>query len=117
MKKNIFGILVSLSLLAFTFQTRAQQSQTPDDVKGGADEIEGWIVKRTAKGIVKIPRKQKFRFEGSELEAEGATPPTTQFQPRLTPRQASLLPLRTSYKREIYESAGMKLRTKGDSAQ
>ena len=117
MKNFVFGFLISFSGFTFALRAPAQEARTAEDVKGGADEIEGWIVKRTAKGIVKIPRKQKFRFEGSELEAEGATPPTTQFQPRLTPRQASLLPLRTSYKREIFESAGMKLRTKGDSAQ
>lgn len=102
-------------LFLFSVPTIAQKSAIAEDVRGGADEIEGWIIKKTPKGIVKIPRKQKFRFDGSELEADSAVPPSTQFQPRLTPRQASLLPVKKSYKREIYESAGMRLKEKGES--
>jgi len=89
-------------------------AQKEDESKlGGADAVEGWIYKKTDKGIIKIPKKQKFKFDGSSLEGEAGTPPASVLQPRLTPERKSLIPIRTSFQNEYFDSLGLAKKTTG----
>jgi hypothetical protein len=98
--------LFLMTLLAFWGWLGQAQSDL-EKASGGADEIEGWIIKKTDKGIIKIPKKQKFKFDGTSLEADASAPPATVLQPRLTPNRKSLIPVRTSFRNEFYDSVGV----------
>jgi hypothetical protein len=75
--------------------------------KGGADTSEGWIIKRTKDGkIIKIPRKQTFKFGGSDVSGEASRPNETLLGSRLVPRDTTLIPERRTYRSEIMESVG-----------
>ena len=67
----------------------------------GATSEEGWIVKRTKNGIIKIPKKQIFKFGETGIEGSEERPAESLFKPRNRPDQTSLIPERKSYKREL----------------
>jgi hypothetical protein len=96
-----------LMIMGLSMPLRAQTAAELEKAKGGADEVEGWIIKKTPKGIVKIPKKQKFRFDGSQLEGDGSGPPSSVLQPRQTPERRSLIPVRTSFQNEFLDSMGI----------
>jgi len=76
-----------------------------------SDSTEGWIVKRTKDGkIIKIPRKQTFKFGGSEVSAEANRPNETLLGSRITPKAATLIPERRSYRKEILSTVGFQER-------
>lgn len=74
--------------------------------RGDTESTQGYIIKQTNKGLIKIPRKQSFKFGGSDVEGQAQSPSQTVFGKRPTPQRASLIPERTSFKREILDTAG-----------
>lgn len=86
---KVFGALLAFSV------AHAQD-------KGGDDE---YIIRRTKTGVVKIPKKQTFRFEGSEIEGAAARPSQSLLGPRSTRQEASLVPMRAHFRDEVLDSA------------
>lgn len=74
---------------------------------GGADRVEGYIIKRDGKNIIKIPKKQVFEFGGSEVEGSTQAPSQSVFGKRPNARPATLIPERQSFRSEFFESAGV----------
>ncbi len=74
---------------------------------GGADSTEGWIIKHTDQGIIKIPRKQTFKFSGSEVGGQAQSPSQSVMGKRPQARPATLIPERRSFRNEYFESAGI----------
>ncbi len=73
-----------------------------------ADSEEGWIIKKTKSGIIKIPKKQNFKFGGSNIEGSGERPSETVLGTNQGRKEVSLIPLRTSFKGEALESMDYK---------
>jgi hypothetical protein len=109
MKKTLIGITFLFTLASGLARAQSEEENS-ERVRGGADEIEGWIIKKTPKGIVKIPKKQKFKFEGSDLEADSGQPPSTVLQPRIAPDRRSLIPVRPTFQNEFLDSTGIEKR-------
>jgi hypothetical protein len=74
--------------------------------KSGADSQEGWIIRRTKDGIIKIPKKETFKFEGGEISGSAQRPSQTVLGSRPSANRYSLLPERRNYKSDILGSAG-----------
>ena len=70
------------------------------------DRQEGWIIRQTEQGLVKVPAKQYFRFEGLNLSGKAYTPFQAVFDQRPARRNKSLIPVRTSFKREVIDASG-----------
>jgi hypothetical protein len=95
----------SIVLLSFSLTTLA--AEKAKKLPGGADYQQGWIIKRTKDGIIKIPKKQGFVFTGSELEAEANRPGTGVFGSRPDRDRLSLIPIRKSFRREALSASGL----------
>ncbi len=102
--KKIFGTLGTLVVLLAAITARAEEKKK---FSGGADYQQGWIIKRTKDGIIKIPKKQGFVFSGSELEAEANRPGTGVFGTRPERDRLSLIPVRKSFRREALSASGL----------
>jgi hypothetical protein len=76
----------------------------------GADRQEGWIIQKTDKGIVKIPRRQVFIFDGSNISGKGLAPGQSILQKRPSRSRRSLIPERYSFRREGLDSVGFQER-------
>lgn len=75
--------------------------------KSGADSEEGWIIRRDEKGrLVKVPRRQTFKFSGTDVEAGANRPSQTVLGQRPVYRKTTLIPERSSFRREFYEASG-----------
>jgi hypothetical protein len=72
----------------------------------GADREEGWIVRRTSRGLVKVPKKQSFRFQGSDIFGLPSRPAETTFGQRQGRQNRSLIPVRQSFDKEFLGSMG-----------
>ena len=72
----------------------------------GQDRSEGWVVRQTEKGLVKVPAKQYFRFEGLSLSGKAYSPYQATFDQRPSRKSKSLIPVRTSFKREVLDASG-----------
>ena len=70
------------------------------------DRQEGWVVRQTENGLVKVPAKQYFRFEGANLSGKAYTPFQAVFDQRPGRKNKSLIPVRTSFKREVLDASG-----------
>jgi hypothetical protein len=70
------------------------------------DRSEGWVVRQTEKGLVKVPAKQYFRFEGLSLSGKAYSPYQATFDQRPSRKSKSLIPVRTSFKREVLDASG-----------
>lgn len=70
------------------------------------DRQEGWIIRQTEQGMVKVPAKQFFRFEGLNLNGKAYTPFQAVFDQRPSRKNKSLIPVRTSFKREVIDASG-----------
>lgn len=70
------------------------------------DRSEGWVVRQTEKGMVKVPAKQYFRFEGLSLSGKAYSPYQATFDQRPSRKSKSLIPVRTSFKREVLDASG-----------
>ena len=97
MKKIILLMGWGLSLVAFS------QSQK---YTSGATREEGWIVKKTKDGIIKIPKKQYFSFDGSDIGGKAYTPTQGVLGQRPPRRNVNLIPERRSYRQEAQTTAG-----------
>ena len=85
----------------------APEGQAPKvGKKSGADSQEGWIIRRTKDGIIKIPKKETFKFEGGEISGSAQRPSQTVLGSRPSANRYSLLPERRNYKSDILGSAG-----------
>lgn len=71
---------------------------------------EGWIIRRTDKGIIKIPRKQKFRFEGAEITGSAKRPTQSILGSRVSRQNTSLIPVRRSFREEFLNVSGLQER-------
>ncbi|HVJ65931.1 MAG TPA: hypothetical protein VM901_11790 [Bdellovibrionota bacterium] len=76
----------------------------------GADRQEGWIIQKTDKGIVKIPKRQIFIFDGSNISGKGLAPGQTILQKRPSRTRRSLIPERYSFRREGLDAVGFQER-------
>jgi hypothetical protein len=94
------GIICSMSLWTLRAQNKSEN-------KSGADSEEGWIIRRTQKGIIKVPKKQKFRFEGSDISGDVDRPSQSVLGTRVPRKNASLIPVRTSFKDEYLSVSGL----------
>lgn len=66
-----------------------------------------YIYKKTKDGrTLKIPKKQYFKFRGSDVKGEVDRPFEADFGNRKMPRRRSLIPIRKSFRREAVEAAG-----------
>jgi hypothetical protein len=74
---------------------------------GGADSEEGWIIRRTKNGVVKVPKKQKFRFEGSDVSGNVERPSQSVLGARVPRKNTSLIPVRTSFREEALAVSGL----------
>jgi hypothetical protein len=75
--------------------------------KSGADSEEGYIVKQTQDGrIIKIPKKQTFKFGESDIQGEANRPSESILSPRNGPPRNSLIPVRKSFRRESLDTLG-----------
>ncbi len=83
----------------------APAKPAPSDDDG---EVEGYIVQKTAQGYIRVPRKQRFKFSGSDVEGQGSRPNESNFGQRPQVRETSLIPIRSSFRPEILETAGQK---------
>ena len=70
------------------------------------DRSEGWVVRQTENGLVKVPAKQYFRFEGLGLGGKAYTPFQAVFDQRPVRKNKSLIPVRNSFKREVLDASG-----------
>ncbi len=71
---------------------------------------EGWIIRKTSRGIIKIPKKQKFRFEGTEIEGGISRPSNSVLGTRVQRKNTSLIPVRTSFREEFLGTSGIQER-------
>jgi hypothetical protein len=71
-----------------------------------ADSSEGWIIRRTKDGIIKVPKKETFKFEGGEISGAAQRPSQTVLGSRPQANRYSLLPERKNYRSDILGSAG-----------
>lgn len=76
----------------------------------GADREEGWIIQKTDKGIVKIPKHQIFIFDGSNISGKGLAPGQSILQKRPSRTRRSLIPERYSFRREGLDAVGFQER-------
>jgi hypothetical protein len=97
------GLFIGLFLGLFVSGPAMAQKTLP----GGADYQEGWIIKKTKDGIIKIPKKQGFVFQGSEVEAEANSPATSTFGTRPDRDRLSLIPVRKSFRKEAMSASGL----------
>ena len=88
----ILGLLLAVASLPIS----AQRSPW-----SGADSESGWIIRKTDKGIIKTPRKQKFRFEGSDVSGDVERPSQSVLGARVPRRNTSLIPVRSSFREEF----------------
>ena len=79
----------------------------------GADQEEGWIVRRTSRGLIKVPKKQSFRFQGSDIFGAPNRPSETTFGQRQGRDNQSLIPIRQSFNNEFFGSMGQLPRNSG----
>ena len=78
-------ILASVCLFFFgVHELRAQSAEYSQ---------EGWIIRRTDKGIIKVPKKQKFRFEGVEVTGRVERPSQSALGSRVSRKSTSLIPV------------------------
>lgn len=72
----------------------------------GPDSQEGWVIRKTKDGYVKVPRSQTFVFSGSEVSGAANRPSQTILGQRPVYRQTTLIPERATFRREFYQDAG-----------
>jgi hypothetical protein len=97
-KLSLTFLLLALSGAAF--------AQSKDKYSSGADREEGWIVRKTKEGIVKIPRKQYFSFEGLDVSGKASAPGQGILGQRPPRRNVNLIPERRSYREESLLTVG-----------
>ena len=97
-----FGLALLLALFSINLEAQRRSS--------GADEEEGWIVRRTEDGVVKVPRRQKFRFEGVDVSGDVDRPAQSALGARSPRRDTSLIPVRSSFREEFLGVSGLQER-------
>ena len=95
-----FGLAFSAIVMAFSVGAYAQR-------KSGTESSEGWIIRRTDKGIIKVPKKQKFRFEGGDITGDVERPSQSVLGARTPRRNTSLIPVRASFREEALNVSGL----------
>lgn len=97
-------IFFAIAIFFFGFSVEQASAQSADYSQ------EGWIIRRTDKGIIKIPRKQKFRFEGAEITGSAKRPTQSILGSRVSRQNTSLIPVRRSFKEEFLNVSGLQER-------
>jgi hypothetical protein len=69
----IFKTKIVLTSIVF-FAASAGFCADKNRYESGADREEGWIIRKTKEGIVKIPKKQFFSFEGLDVSGQAKAP-------------------------------------------
>jgi|GEM_PF-1195782 len=103
-----FPNVLLLTVLAFASVAQAQRAKRGGSASG-ADSEEGWIIRKTPQGVVKIPRKQNFKFD-SAVEGQGAKPAQSVIGSRPTARETTLIPVRQSFRQEVLDEVGYRSR-------
>ena len=99
---------VVLMLLSCPVSMVFAQSKAAQAAK---DSEEGYIIRRDAKGnVVKVPRKQKFKFGAQDVSGASTRPQQTVISNRASAREATLIPERTSFQKEAIEASGIRER-------
>jgi len=101
MKNFLFKFSTILLLTSASTAFAAEVERNP-----AQDRQEGWIVRQTETGLVKVPAKQYFRFDGAAISGKAYTPFQAVFDQRPSRRNKSLIPVRTSFKREVLDASG-----------
>jgi|GEM_PF-5673242 len=70
------------------------------------DRQEGWIVKETESGLIKVPKKQYFNFSGLDINGQVYTPGQGVLEQRPSRQNRSLIPVRKTFKKEALEAIG-----------
>jgi hypothetical protein len=85
----------------------AKKKHKTHKYESGADSEEGYIIKQTKDGrIIKIPKKQTFKFGESDIQGEANRPDESILSPRNGPPKNSLIPVRKSFRRESLDTLG-----------
>lgn len=82
-------------------------AQSSERSQSGADQEIGWIIRKTKGGIVKIPKKQIFRFGDTDIGAGIEKPFDSSLGKREAPSRRSLIPVRQSFRKEMLDSVGL----------
>lgn len=77
----------------------------PARENSGADSESGWIIRKTPQGVVKVPRKQSFKFD-SAVEGQGAKPAQSIIGQRPPSRETTLIPVKQSFRQDVLDSVG-----------
>ncbi len=110
--KIIFSFFfIMMPFFAAEAQNKSKQVKTQSTMRsrprsGESERTEGYIIKKTDKGLIKIPRKQSFKFGGSDVEGQAQSPSQTVFGKRPSPQRASLIPERSSFRKELLDTVG-----------
>ncbi len=106
-------ILGSIAIISTGFaQKKNKKSEDVERIRGGADEVEGWIIRKLPDGrVVKVPKKQKFKFTGPQIEGGVQRPPETVLRPRGDQRETSLIPVRKSFRQDAFGVSAYRERT------
>jgi hypothetical protein len=93
-------------------QDKKKKNLEVERIRGGADEVDGWIIRKLPDGrVVKVPKKQKFKFTGPQIEGGVQRPPETVLRPRGNARESSLIPVRKSFRQDAFGVSAYRERT------
>ena len=108
MKSCMFKGAILLSVMSMHFASAQSYNNSSNSVNRNPaqDRNEGWVVRQTETGLVKVPAKQYFRFEGANISGKAYTPFQAVFDQRPNRKNKSLIPVRTSFKREVLDASG-----------
>jgi hypothetical protein len=104
--KLILGAAFVCSTLVAQDEEANREPASTQKREPAQDRQEGWVVRQTENGLVKVPAKQYFRFEGANLSGKAYTPFQAVFDQRPGRKNKSLIPVRTSFKREVLDASG-----------
>ncbi|MEO5666714.1 MAG: hypothetical protein ABIR96_01510 [Bdellovibrionota bacterium] len=102
-----FSKIVCALVLVLALPATAAKAAPAKGGGSGAYSEEGWIIRRTKKGVVKTPRKQKFRFEGSDVQGNVDRPSQGVLGARVPRKNTSLIPVRSSFREEFLSVSGL----------
>jgi hypothetical protein len=105
--KSIFRIVFLSTVFFLTTSLFLSSAEAQNRAQGGADSQEGWVIRRTERGIIKVPKRQKFRFEGSDIQGDVDRPSQSVLGARVPRQNTSLIPVRSSFREEYLGVSGL----------
>lgn len=86
---TLFLFFSIVSAQGFAQSSKSKQKKAPD---------------KKTRIIYKAPKKQKFEFQGSEIKGQADVPAESVISSRTTSTPTSLIPERSSFRREVVNS-------------